>query len=51
MPATMPAQMAARISVTFITPHQRVTTGGVYAIHQFARLAPDWIEARSIVSA
>ncbi|MEZ5120432.1 MAG: glycosyltransferase [Solirubrobacterales bacterium] len=42
--------MAARISVTFITPHQRVTTGGVYAIHQFVRLAPDWIERRLVVA-
>jgi glycosyltransferase involved in cell wall biosynthesis len=24
--------------ITFVTPHQRLTSGGVYAIHQYARL-------------
>jgi glycosyltransferase involved in cell wall biosynthesis len=28
---------ARRFAVTFVTPHQRMLAGGVYAIHQFAR--------------
>ena len=42
--------MPTHLAVTFVTPHQRPTSGGVHVIQEFARLAPEWVFATLVVA-
>ena len=38
-----------RVVVTFVTPNQYLTSGGVYAIHQFAQHCTAWVDVNLVV--